>query len=230
MLDFIPEVQSLPSLLVLPRRSQRALHLEVSVGAAADTTETDVQLEEEEKEEGDAFHLFAFCWGMSAKKRSRKCLMNTDIQLVTKIHKNRAAATPDCTSKLYLSQISDTLTTAAPCAAFEVNPVLFVPHAACSCCRLFYKSIAGLTSLVLRPVPLLHVTPRGPGFKGKTRYSIHGGDRSGGWGCLSSKRHHREVVFPGGHQTQPFRFTANTVVRIMGGWRSICWSTTKKFI
>lgn len=88
MLDFIPEVQSLPSLLVLPRCSQRALHLELSVGAAADTAETDVQLEEEEKKEGDAFHLFAFCPGMSAKKRSRKCLMNTDIQLVTKIHRN----------------------------------------------------------------------------------------------------------------------------------------------
>lgn len=69
VLEFIPEAQSLPSLVVLPRRSQRALHLEVSAAAAAaaSAAETDVHLEEEEevkKEEGDAFQLCAFCRGL----------------------------------------------------------------------------------------------------------------------------------------------------------------------
>lgn len=44
--------------------------------------------------------------------------------------------------------ISSLLPPLPPCTLFEVNPVLFVPHAARSCCRLFYKSIARLTSLV----------------------------------------------------------------------------------
>lgn len=42
--DFIPEVWALPSLLVIPQRSQRALHLEVSASVLQPTPETDVQL------------------------------------------------------------------------------------------------------------------------------------------------------------------------------------------
>lgn len=42
---------------------------------------------------------------------------------------------------LYLTYLTH-LYPRPPCTLFEVNPVLFVPHAGCSCCRLFYKSIA----------------------------------------------------------------------------------------
>ena len=85
------------------------------------------------------------------------------------------------------------------CTLFEVNPVLFVPHAARSCCRLFYKSIARLTSLVFYQFLCRMSLCRVPGLQRETRYSIHG--ITGGW---SSRRYHRGVIFIGRYQTQVY--------------------------
>lgn len=76
-----------------------------------------------------------------------------------------------------------------PCTLLEVNPALFVPHAARSCCRLFYKSIARLTSLVFYQFLCRMSLCRVPGLQRKTRYSIHG--ITGGW---SSKRYQRGKI------------------------------------
>lgn len=88
---------------------------------------------------------------------------------------------------------------ASPCALFEVKPVLFVPHAARSCCRLFYKSIAMLTSLVFYQFLCRMSLCRVPGLQRGTRYSIHG--ITGGHG----HRGDTTAAFIASYQTRLFR-------------------------
>ena len=202
--DFIPEVWSLPSLLVIPQRSQRALHLEVSESVLQPTPPRQM-----------------FSWGRGggcfSPSDQRLCLLpgecrarreregkktvneRWDPVFVTDTIQNYANVRSIDRTSLSSDILHIFSRPASPpslCILFEVNPVLFVPHAACSCCRLFYKSIARLTSLVFYQFLCRMSLCRVPALQRETRYSIHGI-----MGGRSSKRYHSGVIFIGRYQT-----------------------------
>lgn len=101
-----------------------------------------------------------------------------------------------------ISALSDISQQAHPplCSLFEVSLVRCVPHAACSCCRLFYKSKCQASlPCFFGPVPLSHVTLQDPKVQRKTSYSIHGitGGEGAGGGWSSLTHHGGVILFTG---------------------------------
>lgn len=171
--DFIPEVWSLPSLLVIPQRSQRALHLEVSESVLEPTPRRQMFSRGWRR----MFFFFTFrsaepSLPSAGECRARRGAENNGRTLMVSgrdNNQNTWVQRSNDRSKLSLS-LSDIISESPPpilCTSFEVNPVLFVPHAARSCCRLFYKSIARPTSLVSDQFLCRMSLCRVPGFKGK---------------------------------------------------------------
>lgn len=236
--DFIPEVWSLPSLLVIPQRSQRALHLEVSESVLQPTPPRQM-----------------FSWGRGggcfspsdqrlcllpgecrARRGEGKKMVNERCDAVLSQTQSKTTQTWGLLIEPLSPQISYTSLAGPPpppplCILFEVNPVLFVPHAACSCCRLFYKSIARLTSLVFYQFLCRMSLCRVPALQRETRYSIHGI-----MGGRSSKRYHSGVIFIGRYQTaiylshiQYIDLYADKTQRWMEQWGSVWWSVRERF-
>lgn len=82
-----------------------------------------------------------------------------------------------------ISALSDISQQAPPLLSalrLRVSLLRFVPHAARSCCSLFYKSKCQAHFLAFWPVPLSHVTLQDPRVQRETRYSIHGITEGGG--------------------------------------------------
>lgn len=180
--DFIPELWSLSSLLVIPQHSQWPLHLEVSEPELQPTPQRQMLSWGRWKRRRMFFTSRAMelslpsAWECSATRGEEQKMVNEPRSyLVTNNHQKLCSVNTwlhknEPWRQIWVIFSLRYLLVPSPpllCTLFEVNLVLFVPHAACSCCWLFYKSIGRLTSLVFEQF-LCHMSLcRVPGFKGK---------------------------------------------------------------
>lgn len=168
--DFIPEVWSLPSLLVIPQRSQRALHLEVSESVLQPTPPRQM-----------------FSWGRGggcfspsdqrlcllpgecrARRGEGKKMVNERCDAVLSQTQSKTTQTRGLLIEPLSPQISYTSLAGPPPPPPPLHFVWGQPGAVCTpCCLQLLQALLQVYCqahfLGFLPVPLSHVTLQGPG-------------------------------------------------------------------